>query len=98
MLKYKYVFQVKYTEAISSNSTRKLLWFEIIKSANLSKVSRSRRAQFFAWNSGAPAFGGLLDFADPAQLIATSLSQHHEQAEIQWVDWWSAAPTDVIIK
>ena len=29
MLKYKYIFQIKYTEAILSNSTRKLLWFEI---------------------------------------------------------------------
>jgi len=29
MLKYKYIFQTKYTEAILSNSTRKLLWFEI---------------------------------------------------------------------
>jgi len=27
--KYKYIFQIKYTEAILSNSTRKLLWFEI---------------------------------------------------------------------
>jgi len=31
MLKYKYIFQMKYTEAILSNSTRKVLWFEIIK-------------------------------------------------------------------
>jgi len=31
MLKYKYIFQIKYTEAILPNSTRKLLWFEIIK-------------------------------------------------------------------
>ena len=30
-VKYLYSFQVKYTEAISSNSTRKLLWLEIIK-------------------------------------------------------------------
>jgi len=29
MLKYKYIFQIKYTEAILSNSTRKLLLFEI---------------------------------------------------------------------
>jgi len=29
--KYKYIFQIKYTEAILSNSTRKLLWFEISK-------------------------------------------------------------------
>ena len=29
MLKYKYIFHVRYTEAILSNSTRKLLWFEI---------------------------------------------------------------------
>jgi len=29
MLKYKYIFHIKYTEAILSNSTRKLLWFEI---------------------------------------------------------------------
>jgi len=29
MLKYKYIFQIKYTEAILSDSTRKLLWFEI---------------------------------------------------------------------
>jgi len=31
MLKYKYIFQIKYTERISSNSTRNLLWFEITK-------------------------------------------------------------------
>jgi len=31
MLKYKYIFQVEYTEAILSNSTRKLLWFETTK-------------------------------------------------------------------
>jgi len=26
-----YIFQIKYTEAILSNNTRKLLWFEISK-------------------------------------------------------------------
>jgi len=31
MLKYKYIFQKKYTEAILSNRIRKLLWFEITK-------------------------------------------------------------------
>jgi len=31
MLKYKYIFQIKYTEAILSDRTRKLLWFEISK-------------------------------------------------------------------
>jgi len=31
MLKYKHIFQIKYTEAILSNSARKLLWFEITK-------------------------------------------------------------------
>jgi len=31
MLKYKCIFQIKYTEAILSNSTRKLLWLEITK-------------------------------------------------------------------
>jgi len=31
MLKYKFIFQIKYTVAILSNSTRKLLWFEITK-------------------------------------------------------------------
>ena len=31
MLKYKYIFQIKYTEAVSSNNTPKLLWFEICK-------------------------------------------------------------------
>jgi len=31
MLKYKYIFRIKYTEAILSNSTRKLLWLEISK-------------------------------------------------------------------
>jgi len=30
-MKYKYIFQIKYTGAISSNSTRKLLWFEVTK-------------------------------------------------------------------
>jgi len=30
-LKYKYIFQTNNTEAILSNSTRKLLWFEITK-------------------------------------------------------------------
>jgi len=31
VLKYKYIFQIKYTEAILSTSTRELLWFEITK-------------------------------------------------------------------
>jgi len=31
MLKYKYIFQIKYTEAVLSNSTRKLLWFKTSK-------------------------------------------------------------------
>jgi len=32
MLKYKYIFfQIKYMEAILSNSSRRLLWFEITK-------------------------------------------------------------------
>ena len=31
MLKYKRILQIKYTEAILSNSARKLLWFEITK-------------------------------------------------------------------
>jgi len=31
MLKYKYIFQIKYTEAVLSNSTRKLLWYDITK-------------------------------------------------------------------
>ena len=30
-LKYKHTFQIKYTEAILSKSTRKLLWFEVTK-------------------------------------------------------------------
>ena len=31
MLNYKYIFRIKYTEAILSNTTRKLLWYEITK-------------------------------------------------------------------
>jgi len=31
VLKCRYIFQIKYTEAILSNSTRELLWFEITK-------------------------------------------------------------------
>jgi len=31
MQKYKYILQMKYTETILSNSTRKLLWFEIAR-------------------------------------------------------------------
>jgi len=31
MLYYKYIFQVKYAEAILSNSARKLLWFDTTK-------------------------------------------------------------------
>ena len=31
VLKYKFLSEIKYTEAIVSNSTRKLLWFEITK-------------------------------------------------------------------
>jgi len=34
MVKYKYFFQIKYTEASLSSSTRKLLWFEITKNAD----------------------------------------------------------------
>jgi len=31
MLKYKYIFEIKYTEAILSNNTQELLRFEITK-------------------------------------------------------------------
>jgi len=31
IIKYEYIFQIKYTEATLSNSSRKLLWFEITK-------------------------------------------------------------------
>jgi len=31
VLKYRYIFQIRHTEAILSNSTQKLLWFEITK-------------------------------------------------------------------
>ena len=31
LLKAKYIFEIKYTEAILSNSTRELLWLEITK-------------------------------------------------------------------
>ena len=31
MLKYKHISEIKYTEAISLNRTRKLLWFKISK-------------------------------------------------------------------
>ena len=31
MMKYRYIFQIKYTEAILSNDTRKLLWLETAK-------------------------------------------------------------------
>ena len=31
VLKYDYIFELNYTEAIVSNSTRKLLWFETTK-------------------------------------------------------------------
>jgi len=31
LLKYWYIFQIEYTEAILSNSTREMLWFEITK-------------------------------------------------------------------
>jgi len=31
MLKYKYIFKIKYTAAILSNNTQKILWFEITK-------------------------------------------------------------------
>ena len=30
-VEYYYIFRIQYTEAILSNSTRKLLWFEITK-------------------------------------------------------------------
>jgi len=36
MLKNKYIFQIKYAEAILSNRTRKLLWFAIRKNADCS--------------------------------------------------------------
>jgi len=39
VLKYKYIFQVKYTEAILSNSSRKLLCFEITQMVRYGMVN-----------------------------------------------------------
>jgi len=41
VLKYQYIFQTKYTEAISSNGTRKLLWSEITKMPIAVKKNKS---------------------------------------------------------
>jgi len=38
--KYHYIFQIKYTEAVLSNSTRKLLWFETTEMAIAVKKSK----------------------------------------------------------
>ena len=52
LLKYKYVFQIKYTEATLSNSTRKLLGFDItrmpiaVKKINLSRYLLQLSARF----------------------------------------------------
>jgi len=56
MLKYKYIFQTKYTEAISSNSIRKLLWFEISKMliAVFLKISRPKFIVVSYWEGPAP--------------------------------------------
>jgi len=42
MLKYKDIFQIKYTEEILSNSTRKLLWFEIKQNADCSFTKKKK--------------------------------------------------------
>ena len=39
-LNYEYIFQIIYTEAILSNSSRKLLWFEIAKNADRSNKNK----------------------------------------------------------
>jgi len=52
--KYKYVFQIKYTETILSNSTRKFLRFEITKM--LIAVLRNKLIVLFIINFGTLSF------------------------------------------
>jgi len=54
MLEYKYISQIKYTEAILSNSTRKLLWFEVTRML----IAVKKRNKFFV--SFIMIFGTLL--------------------------------------
>jgi len=54
MLKYKNIFQIKYTEAILSNSTRKLLWFEITEM--LIAVKKSKFSVLFIILFGTRSF------------------------------------------
>jgi len=59
MLKYKYIFQIKYAEAILSNSARKLLWFEITKM--LTTVQKNKFIVLFISIFGTLSFPIVLD-------------------------------------
>jgi len=59
MLKYKYIFQIKYAEAILSNSARKLLWFEITKM--LTTVKKNKFIMLFISIFGTLSFPIVLD-------------------------------------
>ena len=49
MLKCKYILQIKYTEAILSNSTSQLLWFEIDKML-IAVLNNKYTVLFIAYN------------------------------------------------
>jgi len=56
ILQYKYIFQMNYTEAILSNSTGKLLWFEVTKV--LMAVSKNKFIVSFIIIFGTLSFSG----------------------------------------
>jgi len=67
MLKYKCIFQNIYTEAILSNSTRKLLWFEVNKM--LIAVFGNKFIVFFIMIFGTLSFH-IHSFISPQNVIA----------------------------
>jgi len=72
-LKYEYIFQIKYTEAILSNNTRKLLWLEITRI--LIAVLRNKFTLLFI------IISGKLSFPISQQSAEITSTAHHETRE-----------------
>jgi len=72
VLKCKYVSQIKYTETILSNSTGKLLWFEITKM--LIAFKKNKFIVLFIIISGTLSFSISSKFRDLSTLYSSDIS------------------------
>jgi len=83
MLKYKYIFQMKYTEAILSNSVRKLLWFQITKMLIADEMKKNYCVIYYNFRHTFAPYGNVVRRKLQAKFTPLTLARRKFRCELK---------------